>query len=143
MDKYFNTLQIKCKKLERKRDPTLINYETKDYEEKMKELLYRNSEHNKTSHMIRDIWILRRDMLKKLKEGETQEENKPPQSDQSTERNPSQSGPSLSGLPQSRTINPPQSGPPLSGLPQSRTSNPPQSGPPQCGLPQSRVSYTS
>ena len=62
---------VKCSKLERKRDPTLIDKEIKNPVERMKELLFRNREHIKVSQLVRNLWILRRDLLKEIKEGKT------------------------------------------------------------------------
>ena len=116
---------VKCKKLERKRNYTIIDDRIDNYEERMKDLLYRNTDHIKTSYMIRNLWILRRDLLKERKEEMQQEESKKPQSVQSAGINTQQSGPPPSGLPQSRRPNPPPSGPPQSDLPQSGAINPP------------------
>ena len=67
--------------------------------------------------MIRNLWILRRDLLKEQKEEMQQEESKTPQSVQGLGINPRQSGPPPSGLPQNRSPNPPPSGPPQRDLP--------------------------
>ena len=122
----------------------MINKDISNQEERMKDLLYKNTDYRRTSRVIRDLWVLRRDLLKELKEEKHQQnDHQAPKNIQVNKSNPPKSGPPLSGIPQSRTPNPPQSSPPPSGLPQSRTSNPLQSGPPQCGLPQSRVPYTA
>ena len=133
-----------------------------DPEERMKDLLFRNKNYKETSKVIRDLWVLRRQLLKEREKGkETATEN---------QREMKNQNPPQNGLPQSRIIespegdtpivNPPQCGlplcriieltswdtpivhpsqhgeknPPQSGLPQCRVGNPPQSGPPQCGL---------
>ena len=83
----------------------------------MKELLYRNNDFAKTSRVIRDLWFLKRNVLKKQKENKQHlEDNQTSQNMQKLKKNPP-----MSGLPQNRVPNPPQSGPPQSGLPQSRT----------------------
>ena len=57
---------VKCSKLERKRDPTIINRKIDDPEERMKELLFRNRDHIRVSKQVRELWILRRDLLKEI-----------------------------------------------------------------------------
>ena len=131
----------------------------------MKDLLFRNKNYTETSKVIRDLWVLRRQLLKDKEKGNMMNN----QRDKNNQDTPQK------GLPQSRTIgspegdtpivNPPQCGlplcriiestsrdlpkvhssqqgernPPQSGLPQSSIGNPPQSGPPQSGLPPSRT----
>ena len=91
--------------------------EIKNQEERMKDLLYRNTDYIKTSRVIRDLWILRRNLQKKLKEGKLQQkDHQAPQNLQTDKTNPPQSSPSLSGLPLRGSLNPPQSDPPLGGL---------------------------
>ena len=63
---------VKCKKLEKKRNSSVINYKILDPEERMKDLLYRNKEFRSTSRVVRDLWTLRRQLLK-LKENRIQE----------------------------------------------------------------------
>ena len=94
----------------------------------MKELLFRDHDIAKTSQVIRDLWILRRDLLKEKKGKQQPEYNQTPQSMQKEKKNPPQSGLPLSSLPQSRVPNPPQSGPPQSVLPWSSTMEPSQDG---------------
>ena len=55
---------IKCKKLEQKRNYTLIDRNIRDPEERMRVLLFRNREYTRVSKMIRSLWDLRRDLLK-------------------------------------------------------------------------------
>ena len=55
---------VKCKKLEKKRNNSIINTEILDPEERMKDLLFRNKDYRGTSRTIRDLWILRRQLLK-------------------------------------------------------------------------------
>ena len=99
--------------------------EIKNQEERMKDFLYRNKDYVKTSRVIRDLWILRRNLLKKLKEGKLQQKDHQAQQNlQNDKTNPPQSGPSLSGLPLRGSINPPQSDPPQSGLHQRLVINP-------------------
>ena len=54
---------IKCNKLEQKRDYRLINKNTRNPEERMRELLFRNKDHIRISIMIRSMWDLRRALL--------------------------------------------------------------------------------
>ena len=63
---------IKCKKLEKKRNGSVINNNILDPEERMKDLLYRNKDYRKTSRVVRDLWTLRRQLLK-MKENRAQE----------------------------------------------------------------------
>ena len=58
---------VKCKKLEKKRNNTVINMDISNQEERMKDLLYKNTDYKRTSRVIRDLWVLRRDLLKELK----------------------------------------------------------------------------
>ena len=156
---------MKCKYLEKKRNHFIVNKEIIDSEERMKDLLFRNKNYTETSKVIRDLWVLRRQLLKE-KEKENIMDNQRDKNNQDTPQK---------GLPQSRTIgspegdtpivNPPKCGlpmrriiestsrdlprvhhyqqeernPPQSGLPQSSIRNPPQSGPPQSGLLPSRT----
>ena len=99
--------------------------------------------------MIRNMWILRRNLLKEIKDrnlnkGQSQIRNAPkvpPGRRVTTPQNPPQSGPPQSGQASEPEINPPQSGQgsepgkthPRVVKPQSLR-NPPQSGPSQNGL---------
>ena len=94
---------VKCIKLERKRNNSVINIEINDPEERMKDLLYKNTDYRRTSRVIRDLWILRRHLLKELKEDIPQiKEQKVPKNKQADKPNPPQSGPPQCDLPQSR-----------------------------------------
>ena len=53
----------KYKSLELKRDYNLLNKETVNPEERMRELLFRNENHMEISRMIKNMWELRRDLL--------------------------------------------------------------------------------
>ena len=141
-------------KTRKKRNNSIINTKILDPEERMKDLLFRNKNYKETSKIIRDLWILRRQLLKE-REKETIREEQEKSENQTTQRNPPQCGvpqsriiespkcdTPLDNLPPCRAKNPPQSGPPQCGLPQCRAKNPPQSGPPQCGLPQCRIVKT-
>ena len=44
----------------------MINTEILDPEERMKDLLFRNKDYKETSRTIRDLWVLRRQLLKEL-----------------------------------------------------------------------------
>ena len=59
---------VKCSKLEQKRDPALVNKEIVNPVNRMKELLFRNNQHLEVSQMIRNMWILRRTLLKEIKD---------------------------------------------------------------------------
>ena len=73
--------------------------EIKNQEERMKDFLYRNKDYVKTSRVIRDLWILRRNLLKKLKEGELQQNHHQAQQNLLEDKtNPPQSGPPKSIL---------------------------------------------
>ena len=88
--------------------------EITDPEERMKDLLFRNKNYKETSKVIRDLWVLRRQLLK---EKETSKEEQ----DDIRNQNPPQCG-----LPQSRIIESPNGDTPIVN-------------PPQCGLPQCRI----
>ena len=64
---------IKCHKLEKVRDNTLINNQLVNPIEKIKDLLFRNRRHLEVSIMIRNLWILRKKLLNEIKQ---KEENK-------------------------------------------------------------------
>ena len=127
---------VKCRNLERKRNHLIVKMDIIDPEERMKDLLFRNKNYKETSKVIRDLWVLRRQLLKEKETSiEDQRENR--------DHNPPQSG-----LPQSKIIETPVGdtpivNPPQCGLPRCRiiesARNPPQCGPPQCGLPQCRT----
>ena len=80
---------VKCTKLEKKRNNSVINIEITDPEERMKDLLFKNTDYRRTSRMIRDLWILRRHLLKELKEDIPQiKEQKVPKNKQADKSNP-------------------------------------------------------
>ena len=109
---------VKCSKLEQKRDPALVNKEIVNPIDRMKELLFRSNKHLEVSYMIRNMWILRRNLLKEIKErnlnkGQSQIRNAPkvpPGRRVTTPPNPPQSGPPQNGQASEPEINPPQSG---------------------------------
>ena len=93
--------------------------ESKNHEERMKDFLYRNKDYVKTSRVIRDLWILRRNLLKKLKEGELQQNHHQAQQNLLEDKtNPPQSGPPMSSLLLRGSINSPQSDLPQDDLKQ-------------------------
>ena len=55
----------KCKKLETVRDYNLLDRNTSDPEERMRKLLYRDERSWKVGKLIKDLWDLRRELLKK------------------------------------------------------------------------------
>ena len=59
---------VKCSKLEQKSNHDLIDKEIKNPEDRMKELLFRNNNHIEISQMIKNMWVLRRALLKEKKE---------------------------------------------------------------------------
>ena len=106
---------IKCKKLEKKRNGSVINNNILDPEERMKDLLYRNKDYRNTSRVVRDLWTLRRQLLKmkedRLQEGSqvTLENGKREETDSLLNR---QEEIIPNNIPPSRVENPPQSDPP-------------------------------
>ena len=56
---------VKCKKLEKKRNSSVINTGILDPEERMKDL-FRNKDYRSTSRLIRDLWTLRGQLLKEI-----------------------------------------------------------------------------
>ena len=159
---------VKCKKLKKKRNNSVINTGILDPEERMKDLLFRNKDFRSTSRIIRDLWTLRGQLLKGLENRLQKGNQEVPRNNKAEETSSPQSDPPQCGPPQSRKTKLPPSCPPQCGLPQcrryqsqsnppqcglplsrlgdisqnnllpSRIKNPPQSGPPQCGLPPSR-----
>ena len=153
---------VKCKLLEKKRNNMVVNKEIIDPEERMKDFLFRNKNYTEIRKVIRDLWVLRRQILKELERGITMNGQKDIDSQITTQK----------GLLQSRTVgsqegDTPIVNPPKCGLPkgriletnnrdiprvhhyqqeegnllqndlvQSNIGNPPQSGPPQSGLQQ-------
>merc|ERR1712179_872855 len=61
---------VKCRNLEQKRDYDLLNADTRDPEEKMRVLLFRDDRRQSIGKMIRNRWECRR---KQLKEKEKRE----------------------------------------------------------------------
>ena len=57
---------IKCKSLESKRDCKVINRNIKNTEERMRILLFRNGNHQIVSRLLRDLWELRKKLLKQI-----------------------------------------------------------------------------
>ena len=55
---------IKCKKLENKRDYSIIDSNIKNPEERMRVLLFRNKNFLMVSKMLRNLWDLRKNLLK-------------------------------------------------------------------------------
>ena len=63
---------VKCRNLEEKRDYDLLNAVTRDPEEKMRVLLFRDDRRQSIGKMIRNLWECRRKQLKEIeKRGET------------------------------------------------------------------------
>ena len=60
---------MKCKYLEKKRNHLIVNKDIIDPEERMKDLLFRNKNYTETSKVIRDLWVLRRQLLKEREKG--------------------------------------------------------------------------
>ena len=56
----------KCKKLESKRNYNLLDKNTEDPEERMRKLLFRDERHQEIGKQIKDLWDLRRELMKKL-----------------------------------------------------------------------------
>ena len=52
--------------LEKKRNNSVVNKDIKDPEERMKDFLFRNKNYAEVRKVIRDIWVLRNQMLKEL-----------------------------------------------------------------------------
>merc|ERR1711909_158543 len=57
---------VKCEKLEGKRNYDLINKNLIDPEERMRTVLFRNEKRQEVGRMIRDMWILRSELLKEI-----------------------------------------------------------------------------
>ena len=55
---------MKCKKLEQKRDYTIIDKNIEDPGERMRVLLFRNKNYTMVSKMLRGLWDLRKNLLK-------------------------------------------------------------------------------
>ena len=57
---------IKCKELENKRDYKLIDRNIQNPEERLRELLYKNKEHQEVGKLIKNLWMLRKDQINDL-----------------------------------------------------------------------------
>ena len=57
---------IKYKKIEEKRNYNIINKDIKNPEERMRILLFRNKNYQAVSRMLRDLWELRKKILKQI-----------------------------------------------------------------------------
>ena len=57
---------IKCKELENKRDYKLIDRNIQNPEERLRELLYKNKEHQEVGKLIKNLWMLRKDRINDL-----------------------------------------------------------------------------
>ena len=128
---------VKCKKLEKKRNSSVIDNRILDPEERMKDLLFRNKDFRSTSRIIRDLWTLRGQLLKAM-ENRLQKGNQEIHgNNKAGETNSLQNDPPQCGTPQSRKTKPPPSGPPQCGTPRCRRYIS-RNDPPQCDLPLSR-----
>ena len=58
---------VKCKKLEGERDNRLMNGAQQDPEEKLRQLLFENKEHQEVGKMIKNLWLLRKRMRDDLR----------------------------------------------------------------------------
>ena len=56
----------KCKSLEQKRDYSLLDREIKDPEERMRTLLFRDERRQSIGRLIKNLWDLRRQLLKEI-----------------------------------------------------------------------------
>ena len=57
---------IKCKSLESKRDYKVIDKNIRNPEERMRILLFRNGNHQSVSRLLRNLWELRKKLLKQI-----------------------------------------------------------------------------
>ena len=58
---------ITCKKLESKRNYKVINKNIRNPEIRMRILLFRNKNHQLVSNMLRDLWELRKNIVKTIR----------------------------------------------------------------------------
>ena len=58
---------IKCKKLENIRDYNLIDRSIRNPEERLRKLLYKNGKHQEIGKLIKNLWMLRKDMKNDLR----------------------------------------------------------------------------
>lgn len=57
---------IKCKKLEAKRDYKVLNKKTRNPENRLRELLFKNHDYQAVSRVIRELWEHRKILLKQI-----------------------------------------------------------------------------
>ena len=58
---------IKCKKLENIRDYNLIDRSIRNTEERLRKLLYKNGKHQEIGKLIKNLWMLRKEMKNDLR----------------------------------------------------------------------------
>ena len=56
---------VKCNKLESKKEDNILNKNIKDPEERMRTLLFRNKDHLSVGKMLRNLWDLRNELIRK------------------------------------------------------------------------------
>ena len=105
---------MKCKKLEKKRENSAINKDITDPEERMKDLLFRNNKYAETRKVIRDLWVLRNQMLKEL-----EKLTKPRKTGQDSDKKTGKDSPQ-DKIVGDQDKDPPIGNPPKSGLLESR-----------------------
>ena len=105
-----------CKKLEKRRENPTINKDIVDPEERMKDLLFRNNNYAETRKVIRDLWVLRNQMIKELEklnktrktgqnhEGETDKNSLQDEPVRNQDKDPPIGNPPKSGLLESRIV---------------------------------------
>ena len=103
-----------CKKLEKKRENPTINKDIVDPEERMKDLLFRNNNYAETRKVIRDLWVLRNQMIKEL-----EKLNKPRKTGQDQKGETDKNSPQDEPV-RNQKMDPPIGNPPKSGLLESR-----------------------
>ena len=57
---------IKCRELDTKKNYSLIEKDIRDPEERMRKLVYRDERHQEIGRQIKDLWSLRKELMKKL-----------------------------------------------------------------------------
>ena len=67
---------VKCNKLESKREDNIIDKNIKDPEERMRTLLFRNKDYLLVGKMLRNLWDLRNELIKKKEMENTAIKNK-------------------------------------------------------------------
>ena len=60
----------KCKGLESKRDYKVIDKNIKNQEERMRILLFRSGNHQSVSRLLRNLWELRKKLLKQIEKSD-------------------------------------------------------------------------